>query len=73
MRKKILEGLRKNSGSRETICYVQSRNYIDWKELSKYPLPVNFVREFVGKVDWKEISTWQSLSENFIREFSDRF
>ena len=43
-----------------------------WKELSESPLPVEFLRDFQDKIDWKTASICQRLSEDSIREFQDR-
>jgi hypothetical protein len=40
-----------------------------WGQTSQMPLSNDFIRDFKKKLDWKWISTHQSLNENFIREF----
>jgi hypothetical protein len=42
-----------------------------WGQISQMPLSDNFIRDFKKKLDWKWISTHQSLNENLIREFQN--
>ncbi len=40
-----------------------------WEEMSKIPLPEDFIRKNADKLNWDLISRYQKLSEVFIREF----
>ena len=55
---------------KDTCCTVLE----DWSLVSVYMIRYseNLIRKFQDKVDWSEISRYQTLSEPFIREFQDR-
>ncbi len=43
----------------------------NWKQLSKTPLKLDFIRANYDCVNWKRISKYQILSEPFIEEWAD--
>jgi len=51
---------------------IFDNNGLDWHFISCKKISENFIREFKEKVDWMNISMYQSLSHSFIKEFKDK-
>ena len=50
------------------ITGEEYENCNTWYDLSRMPLPENFIEKHTGEVDWIDISSYQKLSEKFIEK-----
>ena len=65
--------LKKNRITRSIYKILYNKNGRKWNYISVFALSDKFVREFWDKVNWRHISLYQQLSEDFIHEFRNSF
>lgn len=57
-----------NTINRETLHTIA--NFIDWTEVCKESLEIDFILEFMEYIDWAELSK-QSLTDEIIKQFAE--